>query len=124
MGFTRILGPKWLFMLITLSLLAAVGSNSAQFPQTHTVESGFRLLYELEFEKARATFQLWTKDHPQDPLGPAAEAASYLFQEMASAHCVALYQFPTKIDFLPANSNAGGRTFLLLTLMKDCADPS
>ncbi len=81
MGFARISGPKRLLMPITVSLLAAVGSNSAQFPQAQTVESGFRLLYELEFEKARSTFQAWEKDHPQDPLGPAAEAASYLFQE-------------------------------------------
>jgi hypothetical protein len=39
------------------------------------------LLYELHPEEARAKFAAWRALHPEDPLGSAAEAASYLFEE-------------------------------------------
>jgi hypothetical protein len=45
------------------------------------LEAGFRLLYELKPVEARAQFETWQKAHPQDPLGYASEAASYLFEE-------------------------------------------
>jgi hypothetical protein len=45
------------------------------------IESGFRLLYETKFEEARLNFIEWEKANPQDPLGHAWEAASYLFEE-------------------------------------------
>jgi hypothetical protein len=45
------------------------------------IDRGFRLLYELKFPEARGVFQTWENGHPQEALGPAAEAASYLFQE-------------------------------------------
>jgi len=45
------------------------------------IDAGFRLLYELKFAEAREVFTRWEKNHPEEGLGPAAEAASYLFQE-------------------------------------------
>jgi hypothetical protein len=45
------------------------------------IDAGFRLLYELKFTEARAAFANWESGHPNEALGPAAEAASYLFQE-------------------------------------------
>jgi hypothetical protein len=45
------------------------------------LDSGFRLLYELKPEEARAQFGAWRASHPEDALGNAAEAASYLFEE-------------------------------------------
>jgi hypothetical protein len=45
------------------------------------IDKGFRLLYELKFQQAREVFQSWENGHPQEALGPAAEAASYLFEE-------------------------------------------
>lgn len=45
------------------------------------IDAGFRLLYELKFPQARAKFTDWADRHPQEALGPAAEAASYLFEE-------------------------------------------
>ncbi len=46
------------------------------------VESGFHLLYEIRFPEARSEFLAWEKANPQDPLGHAWEAASYLFEEL------------------------------------------
>jgi hypothetical protein len=45
------------------------------------VDAGFRLLYQLKFAEARAQFTGWEKQHPDDPMGFSAEAASYLFEE-------------------------------------------
>jgi hypothetical protein len=45
------------------------------------LDAGFRLLYELKPEEARTQFAVWQAAHPEDPLGSASEAASYLFEE-------------------------------------------
>ncbi|MGB8473038.1 MAG: hypothetical protein WCE61_03000 [Candidatus Acidiferrum sp.] len=45
------------------------------------LEAGFRLLYQLKPQEARGQFESWQKSHPEDSLGSASEAASYLFEE-------------------------------------------
>ncbi|MFZ3215207.1 MAG: hypothetical protein WA192_04025, partial [Candidatus Acidiferrales bacterium] len=50
-------------------------------PSAHLLESGYQHLYELNFVGARADFQAYQKARPEDPLGKASEAASYLFEQ-------------------------------------------
>lgn len=50
------------------------------------IESGFNLLYELKFGEARKQFSEWKGANPADPLGYAAMAASYLFEEFYYQH--------------------------------------
>jgi len=38
-------------------------------------------MYNLQFEASHQEFQRWQKKYPGDPLGPASEAANYLFSE-------------------------------------------
>jgi hypothetical protein len=45
------------------------------------LDAGFHLLYELKPEEARKQFEALQKSHPEDPLGSAADAAAYLFEE-------------------------------------------
>ncbi len=46
------------------------------------LESGYRHLYELNFEAGRERiFVAYQKVRPDDPLGKASEAASYLFEQ-------------------------------------------
>jgi tetratricopeptide (TPR) repeat protein len=45
------------------------------------LDAGFHLLYELKPEEARKQFESLQRFHPEDPLGSAAEAAAYLFEE-------------------------------------------
>jgi hypothetical protein len=45
------------------------------------LQAGFRLLYEQEFSEARQTFLVWERQHPDEPFGHVAVAASYLFEE-------------------------------------------
>ncbi|HLJ89939.1 MAG TPA: hypothetical protein VKZ53_24235 [Candidatus Angelobacter sp.] len=63
--------------------MIAVDPGSAQIDPLHMPEldAGFHLLYELKLAEARAHFEAWQKSHPEDPLGSASEAASYLFEE-------------------------------------------
>jgi len=58
-----------------------LGRCRLRFQNTPELDAGFRLLYELKPAEARAKFAVWQAAHPGDPLGSAAEAASYLFEE-------------------------------------------
>lgn len=58
----------------------AAGATAAS---PKSFEEGFRLLYELKFHQARAVFRDREKAEPGNPLGAAAEAASYLFEEFS-----------------------------------------
>lgn len=53
-------------------------------PGAALLDSGFHNLYELNFSSGRAEFVQYQKLHPEDPLGKAAEAASYLFEQFNS----------------------------------------
>lgn len=50
-------------------------------PAPNALSAGFAQLYNLQFTAARETFQAYERKQPSDPMGPAAEAASYLFEE-------------------------------------------
>ena len=68
--------------MAALSVRAApAGSWQAEFLNASELDAGFHLLYELKPEEARAQFAVWQAAHPEDPLGSASEAASYLFEE-------------------------------------------
>lgn len=45
------------------------------------IETAFRRMYELRFDEARSGIASYRQAHPDDPLGAAAEAASYLFEQ-------------------------------------------
>ncbi len=51
-------------------------------PVPALLDDGFRQLYGLEFKHARQEFASYEKARPNDPMGKAAEAASYLFEEL------------------------------------------
>lgn len=50
-------------------------------PSVPLLDAGFRDLYELNFKGARAQFLSYQRAQPGDPLGKAAEAASYLYEQ-------------------------------------------
>ena len=50
-------------------------------PSGEFLENGFRQLYGLDFQTARRNFLDYQRVHPEDAMGKAAEAASYLYEE-------------------------------------------
>ncbi|SPE29408.1 conserved exported hypothetical protein [Acidobacteriia bacterium SbA2] len=67
--------------------LAVLGSASrgwaaVALSSTVPLDLGFRQMYNLQFEEAHRTFKCWEQLHPDDPLGPASNAAAYLFSEL------------------------------------------
>src|SRR5579872_6383591 len=61
--------------------VAASGQTPIEALHVPELDAGFHLLYELKPEEARIQFEALQKSHPEDPLGSAAEAAAYLFEE-------------------------------------------
>ena len=45
------------------------------------LDRGFQLLYNLDFDHAHNIFAQWEQNHPDDPMGPTADAAGLLFSE-------------------------------------------
>ena len=66
---------------IPLSMALAVPALLASPTIDLVVERGYRQMYDLNFDQAHKTFAQWELDHPADPLGPASNAAAYLYAE-------------------------------------------
>ena len=81
-GIANLWGYCFRVALLALALhTAPIERCQAEVSDTPELDAGFRLLYNLKPEEARAKFAAWRVLHPEDPLGSAAEAASYLFEE-------------------------------------------
>ena len=63
-------------------LCALAAAATAETP----LEVGYRQMYDLQFADAHRTFADWQSTHPDDPLGPASDAAAYLFSEFDRLH--------------------------------------
>ena len=74
-----------LFLLLQAG--AAVNAQPAEdaatpaFVTVPELSSGFRQLYVQRFPEGRALFEGWETQHPDEPFGQVAIAASYLFEE-------------------------------------------
>jgi hypothetical protein len=70
-------GPVLLFALAQMVWSPAGAVLSPSDP----LDLGYRQMYNLQFRDAHATFRSYEQLHPGDPLGPASDAAAYLFDE-------------------------------------------
>ena len=68
---------------VTILLIAGTTfANAAGAPLTGTpLNDGYYDLYNLDFAGAHAQFHQWMSAHPEDPMGPASDAAAYIFTE-------------------------------------------
>src|ERR1035438_10711623 len=64
-------------LILPCCLCALAAAASAETP----LEVGYRQMYDLQFAAAHRTFADWQNTHPDDPMGPASDAAAYLFAE-------------------------------------------
>jgi|SRR5579883_103010 len=73
--------PRLLSLVLVSSLLLTAAPVGTSLQSPSPIETGFRQMYNLEFTQAHQTFAEWEQQHPNDPLGPASNAAAYLFAE-------------------------------------------
>ena len=66
--------------LFSLLLLCTAGV-AAPAPAA-SLDTGFKLLYNLDFEGAQEQFTSYQRENADDPMGPVAEAAGILFSEL------------------------------------------
>src|SRR5690242_9521963 len=71
----QLLSPVVALLLLSRPGLANVTSES------DLLDTGYHQMYNLDFEGAHKSFQLYKETRPQDPLGPVSNAAAYLFSE-------------------------------------------
>jgi hypothetical protein len=68
--------------LLVLLLAVTPFAHSFSAPLTGTpLNDGYHAMYNLDFAAAHTHFQQWIAAHPEDCLGPASDAAAYLFTE-------------------------------------------
>src|SRR5467141_3632580 len=76
------------FLALSLLLAPVIGfagetpGHSPAFIAVPELTAGFDLLYEQKCAEAREAFANWESHNPEDPFGPVALAASYLFEEL------------------------------------------
>src|ERR1051325_11977134 len=63
-------------------LASSYGLAAAPILPPSSLSNGYRMMYDLDFDHAHQVFQSWQQQHPEDALGPASDAAGYLFSEL------------------------------------------
>ena len=64
--------------VVLLSMPALAGNLEIHVP---ALDRGFQDMYNLDFSGAHTLFSQWQQTHPEDPMGPTADAAGFLFSE-------------------------------------------
>jgi len=71
-------------MLLCVALFFWLESRAAAvdtISSAASLDRGFGLLYNLDFAQAHQVFMSFQQEHPDDPMGPACDAAGFLFSE-------------------------------------------
>ena len=75
-------GRVWAAALVACCVLSPwLQAKDIPGPAGSPLDHGFNGLYNLDFAGAQQNFVAWQRLHPDDPMGPASEAAGFLFSE-------------------------------------------
>ncbi|HEY7337146.1 MAG TPA: hypothetical protein VH639_19795 [Bryobacteraceae bacterium] len=93
------------FIAVACSAMFCCGADlpSPATPASSMLEEGYRHMYNLQFDDAHRIFHRWEADHPTDPMGPASDAAAYLFSELDRLHILQSEFFTHDTDFSRKN---------------------
>ncbi len=75
-GFLRFVIP------VAIVSVFAGALPAADAPADNELYAGWLKMYDMKFDDAHRSFAAWKQDHPDDSLGPASNAAAYLFAEL------------------------------------------
>jgi hypothetical protein len=64
-----------------MSLLCSASLLLAGTARADLLDQGYSAMYDLNFDAAHRSFAAWQSAHPEDPMGPASDAAAFLFFE-------------------------------------------
>jgi hypothetical protein len=70
---------RWAIFAFAISAAFATDSDAA----STDLYQGWLKMYDLRFEEAHQIFRNWKQVQPADALGPASDAAAYVFSELA-----------------------------------------
>ena len=73
--------PKALMLLALVCAFGTACAHATGLTSSSPLDTGYRNMYNLQFGQAHQAFAAWEHEHPGDPLGPASDAAAYLFSE-------------------------------------------
>lgn len=76
------LAPLLFFAAVVCDAQPRGDGNSPAFTDVPELAAGFHSLYLQNFTEARERFGTWELQHPEEPFGEVAIAASYLFEEL------------------------------------------
>jgi len=91
---------KHFFLMgILLFTLSGIARAEDLQPAQSELDAGYQDLYNLQFDDAHKSFGDWEQKHPDDPLGPASNAAAYLFSEFNRLHVLEMEFFADDKNF-------------------------
>ena len=85
-------------LALAVMLLASAAGFAASLDGAG-LDAGYRDMYDLQFDAAHGVFADWQRQHPDDPVGPASDAAAYLFSEFNRLHILELEFFADDRNF-------------------------
>ncbi|MBV8206873.1 MAG: hypothetical protein JO041_08765 [Acidobacteria bacterium] len=110
--------PNPAVALVLLAFLVLPGSPlcAADGFGASPLDQAFQSMYDLQFDDAHRALAAYKHDHPEDPMGSAANAAAYLFSEFNRLHVLELEFFTNDRSFessrgLPADPEVKSRFF-------------
>jgi hypothetical protein len=80
--FSSFKSRAWQVVLVcVVALTGRVATAVDTVSSAASLDHGFSLLYNLDFAQAHQVFLSFQQEHPDDPMGPACDAAGFLFSE-------------------------------------------
>lgn len=73
----------WTLAILFIAMNCSPVAAAAQDALVPNPEAALNRLYNFDFKGAHHELNQWTTAHPADPLGPAFQAATYMFTEFA-----------------------------------------
>lgn len=97
---SRLVFPSALGRIVLLFFAVAPMAFAFSTPLTGSpLEDGYYDMYNLDFAGAHQKFQQWMSAHPEDPMGPASDAAAWLFGEFDRLHIIDVQLFADQSRF-------------------------
>lgn len=86
--------------LMVMSLIVAPYVHATCANPAPELVSGYRSMYDLNFEQAHRVFDQWKIAHPNDPMGPMSSAAAWVFAEFERLHILESEFFTNDTQFV------------------------